>query len=86
MDLISSYSNYFTSHRNLLESARKDKKTQKNNHDTSSDHSSGWWAHSASDTGDCRNDHSGSSDSGGDSGVAAEIDICSEKGSPPLRS
>ena len=38
--------------------SRKDKKTQKNNHDTSSDHSSGWWAHSASDTGDCRNDHS----------------------------
>ena len=42
--------------------SRKDKKPQKNNHDTSSDHSSGWWAHSASDAGDSRNDHCGSSD------------------------
>ena len=52
----------------IFEVARKDKGKQKNNHTTSSDHSSGWSTHNACDPGDSRNDHSGSSDSGGDGG------------------
>ena len=62
--------------------SRKDKNTQKINHDTSSDHSSGWWAHSSSDTGDFAMIILGVVTAVGIVAVAAEIDICSEKRQP----